>query len=246
MSDLTGKTAIVTGAAKGIGAAIALLLTERGAQVCGVDRDACATECSVRADVSSSDDCRDAVAEAVAAFGRLDILINSAGIQRYGTVVDTPEDVWDDVMNVNLKAMYLMAKYAVPHLEQTGAGAIVNIASVQAFSAQRGVAAYSASKGGVVALTRAIAVDHAPLVRANSICPGSVDTPMLRWAAEKFGGADADATVKDWGTMHPLGRVAHASEVAEAAVFLASPAASFITGTSLTVDGGLLSIIGGT
>jgi len=240
------KTAIVTGAAKGIGEAVTALLRERGVRVCGVDLEDSAADVSARADVSRGEDCARAVDTAVGEFGRLDILINCAGIQRYGSVVDTPEDEWDLVMNVNLKSIYLMAKYAMPHLIASGAGAMVNVASVQAFAAQHGVAAYSASKGGIVALTRAIAIDHAPGVRANCICPGSVDTPMLRWAAAKFGEGDPEATVKEWGAMHPMGRVAQPREVAEAAVFLASPASSFITGTALLVDGGLLSVIGGT
>lgn len=247
---LEGKTAIVTGAAKGIGAAIADALAGQGARVAVVDIDETLTSMgdgpAIRADVSNGDDCERTVATAHQAFGRLDILVNSAGIQRYGTVVDTPEAEWDAVLGINLKSMFLMAKHAVPHLLASGAGAIVNVASVQAFAAQRGVAAYSASKGGVVALTRALAIDHAPLVRANCICPGSVDTPMLRSAADLFSDGDPQATIRAWGAMHPMERVARPDEVAQAAVFLASPASSFITGTAMLVDGGLLSVIGGT
>jgi NAD(P)-dependent dehydrogenase (short-subunit alcohol dehydrogenase family) len=247
---LEGKTAIVTGAANGIGAAIARALAGQGARIAVVDIDenlsAIGDGPAIRADVSSGADCERAVATAHAAFGRLDILVNSAGIQRYGTVIDTSEAEWDAVFGVNLRSMFLMAKHAVPHLLASGAGAIVNVASVQAFAAQRGVAAYSASKGGVVALTRALAVDHAPAVRANCICPGSVDTPMLRAAADTFSQGDPEATIRAWGAMHPMQRVAEPEEVAEAAVFLASPASSFVTGTAMLVDGGLLSVIGGT
>lgn len=249
MSDLTGKAAIVTGGAMGIGRAIAEALSAAGARVAIVDRTpstAIGDGIALQADVSDGAACADAVARAAEAFGGLDILINSAGIQRYGNVVDTPEDEWDEVIGVNLKAMFLMAKHAMPHLIASGAGAVVNVASVQAFAAQRGVVAYSASKGGVVAMTRAIAIDHAPAVRANCICPGSVDTPMLRWAAERFGEGDPEGTVRQWGKMHPMGRVARPEEVAQAALFLASPASSFITGAALLVDGGLLSVIGGT
>lgn len=253
MSDLAGKAAIVTGAANGIGRAIAEMLGARGARVMVVDADETVAQASraidgaafVQCNVAEGDACARAVDAALDAFGRLDIMVNSAGIQRYGTVVTTPEDEWDQVIGVNLKGMFLMAKHAVPHLIASGAGAIVNVASVQAFSAQRGVVAYSASKGGVVALTKAIAVDHAPAVRANCICPGSVDTPMLRSAAALFAD-DPEQAVREWGAMHPMGRVATPAEVAEAAVFLASPASSFITGAALLVDGGLLSIIGGT
>ncbi|MFN2613849.1 MAG: glucose 1-dehydrogenase [Actinomycetota bacterium] len=252
--NLEGKAAIVTGAGKGIGRAIAAALSSRGARVALVDSDDAAGKQAAdethgtffAADVSRSGDVARAVEQATTAFRRLDILVNSAGIQRYGSVVDTDESVWDEVLGVNLKSMYLTAKHALPHLIASGAGAIVNVASVQAFAAQRGVAAYSASKGGVVALTRSLAIDHAPVIRANCICPGSVDTPMLRWAAEKFGEGDPEGAVRRWGAMHPLGRVAEPHEVAQAAVFLASSDASFITGAALLVDGGLLSMIGGT
>ncbi|MHB8513307.1 MAG: SDR family oxidoreductase [Actinomycetota bacterium] len=241
------KSAIVTGAAKGIGAAVSSLLRERGATVAGIDleevKDA---DLCIQADVSVATQCEAAVKQAAKEFGGLDVLINCAGIQRYGNVIDTDEQEWDRVIGVNLKSIFLMSKYAMPHLVASGRGAVVNVASVQAFAAQRGVAAYSASKGGIVALTKAMAVDHAPVVRANCVCPGSVDTPMLRSAAELFGGGNPQNALREWGEMHPLGRVAKPREIAEAAVFLASEQASFITGASLLVDGGLLSIIAGT
>jgi NAD(P)-dependent dehydrogenase (short-subunit alcohol dehydrogenase family) len=252
MGEFDGRAAVVTGGAKGIGRACALALAADGARVLIVDRDKNGARdlapnvTFFEGDVSRAADATAAIEDAVRAFGRLDMLINSAGIQRYGSVTDTPEEVWDEVLSVNLKAMYLTARAAVPHLSDGDGGAIVNVASVQAFAAQRGVAAYSASKGGVVALTRALAIDHAPSVRANCVCPGSVDTPMLRWAAEKFGDSNPQAALDEWGAMHPLGRVAQAEEVANAVLFLASPRASFITGAALLVDGGLLSVISGT
>lgn len=242
---MKGKVALVTGAAKGIGAAAADALLRAGAQVARVDIEA-PGDAIIQANVADSGACEAAVAATIARFGRLDVLVNSAGIQRYGDVLDAPEEQWDEVLGVNLKGAFLMTKHAMPHLIASGAGAVVNVASVQAFAAQRGVVAYAASKGGLVAFTKALAIDHAPVVRANCVCPGSVDTPMLRGAAELFATGNTDDTVKSWGAMHPMGRVARAEEVADAIVFLAGPSSSFITGAALMVDGGLLSMIGGT
>jgi NAD(P)-dependent dehydrogenase (short-subunit alcohol dehydrogenase family) len=258
MADLEGKVAVVAGGSLGMGRATARRLAEEGAAVvlCGHDdasvEDALAELRGAglevdgrRADVTSSAEVEELVRAAVGRYGGVDILVNSAGIQRYGNVVDTPEEVWDEVLAVNLKGMFLTAKHCVPEMRRRGGGAIVNIASVQAFATQTGVAAYSASKGGVVALTKAMAVDHAAdNIRCNAVCPGSVDTPMLRWAADLFkGDSSVDETIRGWGRSHPLGRVARAEEVAEVIAFLASDRASFVTGSELRVDGGLLAQI---
>ena len=240
--------ALVTGAASGIGAAVAARLAQDGVRVVSVDRAACdgvPDGLALQADVSRDDECARAVSAAMSAFGRVDVLVNSAGIQRYGDVVDTSPAEWDEVMAVNLRSAYLMSHHTVPHLTATGAGSVVHVSSVQALAAQRGVAAYAASKGALVALTHAMAVDHAPAVRVNAVLPGSVDTPMLRDAARKFAD-DEDDAVRDWGAMHPLGRVALPEEVAEGVAFLASPAASFVTGSVVRADGGLMSRIPGT
>ena len=258
MAELHGKVAVVAGGSLGMGRATARRLAEGGAAVVLCGHDDASVEDALgelrgaglevdgrRADVTSSAEIEELVRAAVERYGGVDILVNSAGIQRYGTVVDTPEEVWDEVLAVNLKGMFLTAKHCVPEMRRRGGGAIVNIASVQAFATQSGVAAYSASKGGVVALTKAMAVDHAAdNIRCNAVCPGSVDTPMLRWAADLFkGDSSVDETIQAWGRSHPLGRVARAEEVAEVIAFLASDRASFVTGSELRVDGGLLAQI---
>ncbi|MDQ1687657.1 MAG: hypothetical protein QOK42_632 [Frankiaceae bacterium] len=248
-----GRVAMVTGGAMGIGAAIAELLAERGAQVVVVDREEPKEplgdpHLAVRADVSKPEDVERAVAATLAHAGRLDVLVCSAGIQRYGDAPGTSLETWREVIDVNLSSMYYAAHFAVPYLLKQPGSAVVNISSVQAFAAQRGVLAYSASKGGINALTRAMAVDHAPHLRVNAIAPGSVDTPMLQEAAKRFTPGDSTPaeTVAGWGRMHPIGRPATPREIAEVACFLASERAAFITGATVTVDGGLLSQLGGT
>jgi NAD(P)-dependent dehydrogenase (short-subunit alcohol dehydrogenase family) len=258
MRDFEGKVAVVTGGSLGIGRTAARRLAAGGASVvlCGHDDESVeealaelrGEELEVdgrRADVSSAADMQGLAQFAAKRYGGIDILVCSAGIQRYGTVVDTPEDLWDEVLAVNLKGVFLAAKFCVPELRRRGGGAIVNVASVQAFAAQPGVVAYAASKGAIVALTKAMAIDHAADdIRCNAVCPGSVDTPMLRWAADLFKGeSTVEQTVTTWGRAHPLGRVARADEVAEAIAFLASDRSSFVTGTELRVDGGLLTQI---
>jgi NAD(P)-dependent dehydrogenase (short-subunit alcohol dehydrogenase family) len=259
MAEFSGKVAIVAGGALGIGRAAARKLATEGASVVICSDQEKQVESAVaelrdeglevrglRADVTSTADMKRLVGFAVETYGGVDILVNSAGIQRYGTVVETEEEVWDEVLYVNLKGIYLASKHAIPEMRKRGDGAIVNLSSVQAFASQRGVAAYTASKGGINALTRAMALDHAEEnVRVNAVCPASVDTPMLRWSADLFKGEKSiEETVADWGKMHPVGRVARPEEVAEVIAFLASPRASFVTGGDYRVDGGMLAALG--
>ncbi len=247
------KTAVVTGAATGIGAATALAFGAEGAQVVLADinqaaLDECVAEIqadggkalAVQADVSRSSQVQRMVDAAVEAFGGIDCLVASAGIQTYGTVVSTDEDIWDRTLAINAKGVYLAAKYCIPQMVKGGGGAIVNVASVQGLFSQPNVAAYSASKGAVIAMTRTMALDHAAdKIRANSLCPGSVDTPMLRDSAQLFSPSDPGGAIEDWGGLHALGRVAQPAEMAQVALFLCSEAASFITGAAIVADGGL-------
>jgi NAD(P)-dependent dehydrogenase (short-subunit alcohol dehydrogenase family) len=254
MGEFDGKVIVVTGGTMGIGRAAAEVIARRGATVVVCGHDDASTERAVseltaagckadgrRADVSVGAEMRDLMAYAVDGHGGIDGLVCSAGIQTYGTVVDTDEDTWDRTLNVNAKGMYLAAKHAIPAMLERGGGAIVNVSSIQALACQTNVAAYAASKAAVLGLTRATALDYARQgIRVNAVCPGSVDTPMLRDAAELFEPGRSDELVREWGQGHPIGRVARAEEVGRLIAFLLSDEASFITGSEHRIDGGAL------
>jgi NAD(P)-dependent dehydrogenase (short-subunit alcohol dehydrogenase family) len=255
-TEFQNKTALVTGGAMGIGGAVAKLLAQRGAKILIVDRaenEGLKTVSEIKAvggdaeffkaDVSNIQNCADAVNKVIELYGGLDIVSNNAGIQRYGTVESTPENEWDDVMNINLKSVFYICKYSIPHLRKSK-GNIVNMTSVQAFATQRGVAAYTTSKHALIGLTRSMAIDFArDGIRVNCVAPGTVDTPMLKFAASLD--PDPESVYETCRNMHPLGRIAEAEEVAEVVAFLASEKASFVTGACYQVDGGLLLPIGG-
>ena len=247
---LTGKAALVTGGASGIGRAIAQLFAQQGAAVAIADVNATdgqalagaivesgAQAMFVKADVTRTEDARHAVQAAIARFGRLDILVNNAGTIRRATVVETSEEEWDLVMAVNVRSAFLFAKHALPMMAAAGGGVVINIASGWGLVGGRRAAAYCASKGAIVQLTRAMALDHAgDHIRVNCICPGDTDTPMLRREAEELGEPAADFLAD--AARRPLGRIGKPEDVAHAALYLASDASSFVTGTTLVVDGG--------
>lgn len=252
-----GKAVIVTGGALGIGQAVCQIFAERGSSVAIFDideragRETCKSILKEngkaifeKVDVSDFAAVEAATKKTVSIFGRIDSLVVSAGIQRYGTAVSTTDDQWDEVLGVNLRGAWNAAKSAIPFLLESGGGTIVNVSSVQALASQQNVLAYTVSKHGLLGLTRSIAMDYAKQnIRANAVCPGTVDTPMLEWAASLD--PNPESVYELCRQMHPLGRIAKPSEIAEVVAFLAHESSSFVTGAVWTVDGGLLTQIGG-
>ena len=255
MDGLKGKVAIVTGGAKGIGRACTLALGREGASVVFADIDRGANQellalagaedlevQSVAADVADFEEAARVVGHATQFFGGVDILVNNVGIQppsSYMNAVDTPEKLWDRIIDVNLKSFFLMSKFSIPEMRLRGGGVIVNMASVQGLQSMKKVPAYAASKGGILSLTRNLALDFAAdNIRVLAICPGGVDTPLQQEAFEASGG-NVDDLRNKLGQAHPLGRTGSPEEIANVLVFLVSDRASFMTGEYVCVDGGM-------
>jgi NAD(P)-dependent dehydrogenase (short-subunit alcohol dehydrogenase family) len=246
--ELSSKVAIVSGGSSGIGRAIAQLYAREGAKVVVADisegkgtvtdiQNERGTALFVKTDVRTEAQVRALVDETVRSFGGLDIVCNSVGVELIRPLAETTEEEWNRILDTNLKGPFLVCKHALPHMMRKKNGVIVNIASQLGIVGLGGMTAYCASKGGLILLTKSMALEHAKYgIRVNCICPGAIDTPMLD--REIHVTNDPDAARRAFVSKHPIGRLGTPQEIAQAALFLASDRSSFITGESLVVDGG--------
>jgi len=247
---LGDKVALITGAAGGIGRASALMFAREGAAVGLADINEEAGEAVAReirkaggraffqrSDVTKASDCKRAVGRAIEEFGSIQILFNNAGIIRRATVAELSEHEWDQVIDINIKSIFFMCREVIPVMVRGNGGSIVNTASGWGLAGGARAAAYCASKGAVVLMTKAMAIDHGRQnIRVNCICPGDTNTEMLRQEAKQLGEDESGFLAS--AANRPLGRIGKPEEIASAALFLASDASSFVTGTALVVDGG--------
>jgi len=247
---LEGKICIITGAASGIGRASALLFAREGGTVVVADLNEADGKRTVtdiqseggqasfvRADVSRPQEVEGMIAHALSEHGRIDVLYNNAGVDFMGPIHRTSEEVWNHIIDVNLKGTFLGMKYAIPHMKERRRGTIVSTSSIAGLIGSSGLGAYNAAKGGVVLLTKHVAVEYGRFgIRANCVCPGVIETPMTQLLREDEGAADIREAMK---SLYPVKRFGSPEEVAWAALFLASDVSSFVNGVALAVDGGL-------
>ena len=249
--SLEAKVAIVTGGASGIGFGTARLLAEFGARVSIIDineynGDAAAKEIEsaggtalfLKCDVRSSAECKNAVEQTAAAFGRIDILFNNAGVAVRRNAVDLEPEEWDLALNVSLRGQYLMTKYTIPYMKKTGGGSIINTGSGWSLKGGADALSYCAMKGGTLNMTRAMCIDHGrDNIRVNTVCPGDIDTPMLKSECEQLGGV-YDEKYKAECSARPIARLGTPEDVANVVLFLAGNMSTWISGAHIIVDGG--------
>ena len=251
INRLKGKVGIITGAGTGIGRACALAMASEGARVALIGRRKDRVEevareignnaIAIQCDVSKKGELADALDQTVCRFGALNFLLNNAGVLITGNAEQLTEDQWDQTFNVNVRAVWLLSRAALPHMRQAGGGSIINIASTLGIVAARNRAAYAPSKGAVVLLTKAMAVDHGhENIRVNAICPSLVETDLS--AAIINQAADPAAVRRERTAAHPIGRLGRPEDIAGLAVYLASDESSWVTGTVVPVDGGYLAV----
>lgn len=252
MADFTGQVVIVTGGAKGIGAGISRAFAGEGAKVAALDIDAEAGAALAKeeglirfftADVANDEVCGQTVGQILDEWGRIDVLCNNVGIQpvpSYLPAHELPVEMWDRIIDVNLKSFFLMARHCLPQMMEQRKGVIINTASVQGLQSASMVSAYAASKGGIISLTRQLALDYAQHgIRVLAVNPGGIQTPLVNEVIEAFG-HEREQFFKDYAKIHPLGRYGQPADIANAMLFLASDKASFMTGENVCVDGGLM------
>jgi NAD(P)-dependent dehydrogenase (short-subunit alcohol dehydrogenase family) len=251
--DFPDKVVVITGGCSGIGLATARMMLESNASVILLDISSSGKSVSdslgeraffIKTDVSHLPSVEAAFKQVYDQFGAVDILVNNAGIQSYGSVTETSEEDWDRTIAVNLKSIFLCAKYAIPLMDNRKNPVIVNVASVKSFVCQDKEAAYVASKSAILGLTQSIASDYSPAIRCVAVCPGAVKTPLLMDEIEKA--ADKEKIIKETEDIHLLKRIAEPDEIASFILFLASEKASFATGQAYRVDGGIGVRIAGT